>query len=140
MVLCYLEMLVEWTLLIKIAVVGLSLILLVILSVHMSIVLYACAYYLQGVSLHIIIEFTCNAQSINDHFICVRTTVSMYKYTVCENVCAGICQKHKLMYVYHCELRMHASLPPSSFLHCPSGKQTRAGLMLGPLTAHTFTL
>ena len=30
-------------------------------------------------------------------------------------------------------------LPPSS-LHCPSGVQTIARLMLGPLTAHTFTL
>ena len=31
-------------------------------------------------------------------------------------------------------------LPPSSSLHCPSGVQFSAGLMLGPLTAHTFTL
>ena len=33
-------------------------------------------------------------------------------------------------------------LPPSSSssLHCPSGVQASDGLMLGPLTAHTFTL
>ena len=134
MVLCYLEMLVEGTLLINCSgwiesyFTGHP----QCAYVHCTILLTRCitAY----------IEFTCNAQSINDHFICVCSTVSVYKYTVCVNVCAVICLKHKLMYVYHCELRMPASLPPSSFLHCPSGKQTRAGLMLGPLTAHTFTL
>ena len=51
---------------------------LVILSVHMSIVLY----YLQSTTAYI--EFTCNARSINDHmYVC---TYSMYKYTVCVNV------------------------------------------------------
>ena len=33
---------------------------------------------------------------------------------------------------------LHTDMPSS--LHCPSVVQTSAGLMLGPLTAHTFTL
>ena len=110
---------------------------LVILSVHMSIVLY----YLHSTTAYI--EFACNARSIDDR-ICVRT-YSMYVHAYSTNAYVDICLKRIYVYIciyeYHCELCMHASLPPSSFpLHCPSGKQTSAGLMLGPLAAHTFTL
>ena len=72
-------------------------------------------------------------------------TICTYLPTVCtciqyERICVDICLKRIRIDEYHFELCMHASLPPSSSLHCPSGRQTRAGLMLGPLTAHTFTL
>ena len=82
MFLCYLEMLVKCTWTLYTAVVRVWSSSVCILCVHCTI------YYLQGVPLQIIIEFTCNAQSINDHTY-VRT-YSMYVYVYSTNISVDI--------------------------------------------------